>query len=147
MPLAILGIDTNILCYAMDPAYPEHRVCRKYLTELSSEKQVALNPTVVHETYHVLVYGQKWEPHETRTRLGAIIGHPSTVFFNQTRATCSVGLRIAEVEKIGGRDSLILANLLTNKVRQFLTHDRELKNIGSVSWRNSTIKITDPLEK
>lgn len=145
--MAIFGIDTNILCYAMDSAYPEHRVCRKYLTELSSEKQVALNPTVIHEAYHALVYGQKWEPHEARTRLGAIIGHPSTIFFNQTRATCSVGLRIAEINKIGGRDSLILSNLLTNKVSQFLTHDRELKDLGSVSWRNSVLKIVDPLEK
>jgi predicted nucleic acid-binding protein len=131
----------------MDPAYPEHRVCMKYLTELSPEKQIALNPTVIHEAYHVLVYSQKWEPQDARVRLGAIIGHPSTVFLNQTRATCTIGLKIAETKKIGGRDSLIISNLLTNKVSQFLTHDKELKELGSVSWRNSTLKIIDPLEK
>jgi hypothetical protein len=74
-------------------------------------------------------------------------GYPSTKFFNQTRATCTVGLRIAEIEKIGGRDSLILSNPTTNKVTQFLSYDRELKDLRSVSWRNSPLKIIDPQEK
>nr|MDO8097712.1 type II toxin-antitoxin system VapC family toxin [Candidatus Njordarchaeota archaeon] len=145
--MAIIGIDTNILCYAMDPAYPENKICKKYLTELSSNKQIALNPTVVHETYHVLVYGQKWEPHEARTRLSAIIAHPYTAFFNQTRTTCSIGLRIAVDNNLGGRDSLILASLVTNKISEFHTHDEELKNLGTVSWKKTTLKITDPLER
>jgi predicted nucleic acid-binding protein len=131
----------------MDPAYPENKTCRKYLTELSSAKQIALNPTVVHEAYHVLVFGQKWEPREAHTRLGAIITHPNAAFFNQTRTTCSIGLRIAEEKKLGGRDSLILSNFLTNRVSELHTHDKELKNLGSVSWKNTTLTIIDPLEK
>jgi predicted nucleic acid-binding protein len=55
--MPVFGIDTSILCYAMDPAYPENKFCRKYLTELSSERKIALNPNVSHEAYYVLVYG------------------------------------------------------------------------------------------
>jgi hypothetical protein len=30
----IVGLDTNIICYAMDPAYPEHEKLPKELTKL-----------------------------------------------------------------------------------------------------------------
>jgi predicted nucleic acid-binding protein len=143
--LPIVGLDSNILCYAMDPAYPESRICRKYLTDLSTGRQIALNPTVVHETYHVLIYSQKWEPSEARNRLQAIIKHPMIAFLNQTRTTSSVGLKIAEDNKIGGRDSLILSTYVTNKVTELHTHDKELTNLRRISWKNTTLKKIDPL--
>jgi predicted nucleic acid-binding protein len=147
MTLLIVGLDSNILCYAMDPAYPESRICRKYLIDLSPGRRIALNPTVVHETYHVLVYSQKWEPSDARNRLQAIITHPSIAFLNQTRTTSSVGLKIAEDNKIGGRDSLILSNYVTNKVTELHTHDKELTNLRKISWKNTTLNIIDPIEK
>lgn len=147
MKLPIVGLDSNILCYALDPAYSESRICRKYLSDLSPGRQIALNPTVVHETYHVLVYGQKWEPSDARTRLQAIITHPNVVFLNQTRTTSSIGLKIAEDNKIGGRDSLILSNYIINKVSELHTHDKELTDLRRISWKNTTLNIVDPLEK
>lgn len=145
--MPIVGLDSNILCYAMDPAYTESRVCRKYLTDLSPGRRIALNPTVVHETYHVLVYGQKWEPSDARNRLQAIITHPSIAFLNHTRTTCSVGLKIAEDNKIGGRDSPILSNCAINKVTELHTHDKGLTNLRKISWKNTTLNIMGPLEK
>jgi len=55
----LTGLDTNILCYALDPAYPEHKKLKNLLTNLSQENVVAINPTVLHETYHTLVFSQK----------------------------------------------------------------------------------------
>jgi predicted nucleic acid-binding protein len=52
----IAGVDTNILCYALDPAYPEHEKVADLLTSISPDNTLALNPTVIHETYHTLVF-------------------------------------------------------------------------------------------
>ena len=41
----ITGVDTNILCYALDPAYPEHEKLKNLLIRLSPENRVAINPT------------------------------------------------------------------------------------------------------
>ncbi|KPV63596.1 MAG: hypothetical protein AOA66_0728 [Candidatus Bathyarchaeota archaeon BA2] len=54
-----VGLDTNILCYCLDPAFPEHGKLKDLLLNLSSDNRVAINPTILHETYHTLVFGQK----------------------------------------------------------------------------------------
>ncbi|MCD6443910.1 hypothetical protein J7L70_02765 [Candidatus Bathyarchaeota archaeon] len=91
----LVGLDTNILCYSLDPAYPEHERLKGLLLNLSPEHRVAVNPTILHETYHTLVYGQKWVPSEAKRRLQMIIRHPYVLFFNQTKRTCIVGLNLA----------------------------------------------------
>ena len=58
----IVGLDSNVLCYALDPAYAEHEQVRDLLLNLSPENSVALNPTVLHEAYHVLVFYLQWFP-------------------------------------------------------------------------------------
>ena len=58
----IIGLDTNILCYSLDPAYPEHEKLRGLLLDLSPNNLVAINLIVLREAYHVLVFGQKWLP-------------------------------------------------------------------------------------
>ena len=63
-----IALDTNILCYALEPAYPEHRILKNLLLNLSSDNNVALNPTVIHETYHVLVFYLQWLPEEAARR-------------------------------------------------------------------------------
>jgi predicted nucleic acid-binding protein len=45
----IIGLDTNILCYALDPAYPEHEKLKDLLFNLSTENRLALNPTIIQE--------------------------------------------------------------------------------------------------
>ncbi len=44
----VAGLDTNILCYALDPAYPEHSKLKGLLLELSPDNRLALNPTIIH---------------------------------------------------------------------------------------------------
>lgn len=144
MPVAL---DTNILCFALDPAYPENEKARKLLTGLSPQKAVAVNPTVIHETYHTLVYGQKWVPHTAKERLQLLLAHPYVEFYNQTKRTSAVALNLAVQFSLGGRDSLILANCLVNKITRMLTHDSDLLKIERISWRRRSLRFDDPVAR
>jgi predicted nucleic acid-binding protein len=140
------GLDTNILCYALDPAFPENRECKRILLEASAESELAINPTVLHETYHTLVFDQKWVPSEARQRLVILLQHPHLEFYSQTKRVSLIALDLAARNRLGGRDSLILANYLAGKVPVFLTHDHGLLELAKVSWRGSTVEMQDPLE-
>jgi predicted nucleic acid-binding protein len=115
------------------------------LLSLSPEKAVAVNPTVIHESYHTLVYGQKFTRAEASNRLGLLLKHPYIYFLNQTRRTCQIGLDVADQYGLGGRDALILANYISGKVPVIYTHDRELIALQRVAWRSASIEIRDPL--
>jgi predicted nucleic acid-binding protein len=141
----LIGLDTNILCYALDPAYPENEKLRNLLLDLSPANRLALNPTIIHETYHTLVHSQKWFSNEAVKRLKMLLKHPYIEFFSQTRKTCTIALNLANQHKLGGRDSLIIANYLANKVPTIYTHDQELLNLKGVSWKNQHITFKDPL--
>ena len=143
----IVGLDTNVLCYSLDPAYPEHKKLKNLLLNLSSENIVAINPTVLHETYHVLVFSQKWLPSEAKRRLQMLLQHPYIRFYNQTKRTCNVGLSLAVEHNLGGRDALIIANFIVNKVPIMYTHDNELLSLKEISWREWTIRFIDPLSE
>jgi len=140
------GIDTNILCYALDGAFPEHKRAAELLRELSPEKPLAINPTVLHECYHTLVYAQRWLREDARTRLVSVVKNPNVSFFNQTKSISVVALSLAEKYTLGGRDSVILANFLTNRASEVLTHDSDLLDLKEVSWRGRKMMIRDPLE-
>lgn len=139
------ALDTNILCYALDNAYPENLRARKLLSGLSSQKTLVVNPTIIHETYHTLVYGQQWVPQIAKERIQLILAHPFVEFHNQTRRTTSVALNLAIKYSLGGRDSLILANCLVNKITKLLTHDTDLLNLKKISWRDRTLLFDDPI--
>lgn len=141
----IAGVDTNILCYALDPSYPEHESTAKLLTSLSSEKILALNPTVLHETYHTLVFYLEWLPQEASKRLILLLRHPYIEFLNQTQRTTIIALNISVKHNLGGRDALIVANLIANKVPVMYTHDREILKLQKISWKNANLIFKDPL--
>ena len=140
----IVGLDTNVLCYALDPAFPEHKGLSRLLVDLSSENVVALNPTVIHETYHVLVFYLEWVPEEAARRLSMLLKHPYVEFFNQTKKISRIALNLSVKHNLGGRDALITANFLANKVPTIYTHDRELLKLKKISWRNSRVTFKDP---
>jgi len=140
-----IGLDTNILCYSLDPAYPEHERLKDLLLNLSPENRVAISPTILHETYHTLVFGQKWVSLEARKRLRMLLQHPYVEFFNQTRKTCIIGLNLAIKLELGGRDALIIANFVANKVSTMYTHDEELLALGKISWKKLYLTFKDPL--
>lgn len=142
-----IGLDSNILCYSLDVDYPEHKYVKSLLISLSSNNILALNPTVLHETYHVLVFCAEWLPQEAARRLLTLLKHPYIQFFGQTRKITQIALNIAAKHDLGGRDALILANFLANKVPVVLTHDVDLLKLKRVTWKNSNIVFQDPLAK
>ena len=142
----IAGLDSNILCYAMDPAYPEHEKVSGLLQNLSPDNAVALNPTVVHETYHILVFYLKWFPQEAAERLTKLMRHPHVQFFNQTRKTTQIALQLSVKYGLGGRDALIIANFFANKVPIIYTHDDELIKLKKITRQDTHITFQDPLK-
>jgi predicted nucleic acid-binding protein len=141
----IVGLDTNIICYALDEAYPEHKELRDLLLNLTPENKVALNPTTLHEAYHTLVFGQKWVPQDAGKTLKMLLLHPHIEFFNQTKKNCILGLNLSVKHNLGGRDALIIANFLTNKVPVVYTHDQELLKLKKLSWKTFSVTFKDPL--
>ncbi len=141
----VVGLDTNILCYSLDPAYPENQKVGNLLLDLSPDNRVSINPTILHEAYHVLVFSQKWVPLEARRRLQLLLQHPFIEFYNQTKSVCVVGLHLAVRYGLGGRDALILANFLVNRVTTMYTHDQVLISRGEISWKGKRLSFKDPL--
>jgi predicted nucleic acid-binding protein len=141
----MIGLDTNILCYALDPAFPEHDNVKGLLSKMSAENIVALNPTILHETYHTLVFSLEWFPEEAAGRLSMLLKHPYVEFFNQTKKTTQIALNLSVKHNLGGRDAIIVANFLANKVPMIYTHDRELLKLQKLSWKNFSVTFKDPL--
>jgi predicted nucleic acid-binding protein len=131
-----LGIDTNVLVAYLDKDHPAHK-----RTERLSRQTVALNPTIVHEAYHTLVFKMKWTPHEASTVLIGASSDGDNLFINQTLTTTRIGLHIATRYGLGGRDALILANFLTAGISELVTLDDELINLKSVAYGRWTMSI------
>ena len=141
----IVGLDANILCYALDDAYPEHEILKDILLTLTAENKVALNPTTIHETYHTLVHSQKWLPQEAADALKTLLNHHNVEFYNQTRKICTIALNLSVQYKLGGRDGLIIANFLSNQTSSMYTHDKELLKLQKITWKNTNLTLKDPL--
>jgi predicted nucleic acid-binding protein len=140
----ITGLDANIVCYALDDAYAEHQVLKNLLLELTSENKMALNPTTIHEAYHTLVRSQKWLPEEAADALLTLINMPNIEFYTQTRKISTIALNIAVQYRLGGRDSLVVANFLANNTSRMYTHDKELLKLQVITYKNTTLTIKDP---
>jgi len=140
----IIGLDSNILCYALDNRYPEHKKVKDLLITLTQESIVALNPTVLHEAYHTLVYYSEWTPEEAARRLTALLRHPFIEFYNQTQKTTIIALNLVVKHSLDGRDALIVANYVANKISALYTHDKQLLNLQKITWKNTSLTFKDP---
>jgi predicted nucleic acid-binding protein len=141
----IVGLDANIICYALDDAYPEHEKLKGLLIDLSTENKIALNPTTIHEAYHTLVFSQKWTPEETADALRVLLKNPYIEFFNQTIKTSTIALNLSVKHNLGGRDALITANYIANKISILYTHDKQLLKLQKITWKNTILTYEDPL--
>ena len=75
--MAILnGIDSSILVFALDPDTEEHS---EAMNAIMSTSDLAMNPTVIHETYHTLVFKRKMQPKDARTKLRTLIKEKSSL--------------------------------------------------------------------
>lgn len=133
-----LGIDSNVLLAYLMPDHPDHNVTKRL-----TRKAHAVNPTVVHETYHSAVFKMKRRPdHTVRTLIDYM--HFS-LCLPITAATVEVGLRIALKHSLGGRDALILATyLLSRDVKTLVTMDKVLLALGEVRLGKKVLRISSP---
>ena len=122
-----LAVDSSLLVAYVDREHPQH----SKVSSLAS-RRVALNPTVVHETYHTLVFKMKWAPADAAEVLMEMLGDSHVLFLNQTKDTTKTGLKFAERYELGGRDALILATFVNPSVAEFVTFDKELLRLRRV---------------
>jgi predicted nucleic acid-binding protein len=140
--LGLKGIDSSILVYALDPQTKEHAMARDTVLSL---QDWAINPTVVHEIYHTLVFKRGMEPNDAKSKLRAVVKDRRTHFFNITKAISLYSLDLASEFNIGGRDSLIIGCYMTNGAEGMLTHDASLLVIGRLNFRGRQMIFRDPL--
>lgn len=133
-----LGIDSNVLIAYLIPEHPDHE-----LTKTLREESHAVNPTVLHETYHCCVHKLRRKPTDTVATLLDYIG--LAVCLAVDSATTKRGLKLALKHSLGGRDALILASYASStRVRAFITLDRSLLALEEVTIGRRTLPITRP---
>lgn len=54
-------------------------------------------------------------------------------------------MNLAVRHGLGGRDALIIANFIGNKVPMMYTHDGELLSLKRIVWKASSLEFKDPL--
>jgi len=143
----IFGVTSDILCYALDEAYPWHKKCAPLLQRLRRDFRIAISPTTVMETYRALVRSQKWRPAEARRRLGLLLQHPYVVFLNETERVCTVALALESRHDLGSKNSLVVAGLISNNIQTLLTGYEKLYSLTKIEWRGSSLSIRNPLKR
>jgi len=139
----LIGLDTNILVYALDPTFPEHMKAKNAILSLDGW---FINSTVIHETYHTLVYKRKMMPTDAKKKLIEFLGDKRTFFVNQTKLIAIFSLSLAVEYNLGGRDSLIIGCYLYNKINNMLTHDDEILKLKGLKFRGKSITFKDPIK-
>ena len=136
------GVDSSILVYALDPVTKEHAAARDAILSL---QEWAINPTVVHEVYHTLVFKRGLKPNDAKSKLKAVARDRRTRFFNITKKISLYSLDLASEFNMGGRDSLIVGCYMMNGAETMLTHDTGLLATSKVAFRGRLISFSDPL--
>jgi predicted nucleic acid-binding protein len=131
-----LAIDSNVLVAYLDGEHPQH----SRVSSLASCR-IALNPTVVHETYHTLVFKMKWSSTDAAETLAEMLDDTHVLFLNQTRDTTKIGLKFAEQYALGGRDALISASFVSPSVAEFRTFDKELIRLHRIEHGRRKLMI------
>ena len=139
----MIGIDTNLLTYALDPTFAEHARAKRAIL---SSGEWAVNAIVIHECYHSLVFGRKIAPTDTKLKIAEFLKDTRTSFLNLTRSSSLLALDLATKMNLGGRDSLILACYLQHNVPQIYSHDQDLVKLGKIAAKSKRTRIVDPLK-
>ncbi len=139
----LIGIDTNILAYALDPTFPEHSKAKRAI--LSSDGW-AINSTVVHECYHTIVSQRKISPVDSKLKIVELLKDSRTAFLNITRIMSLFSLDLATKTNVGGRDALIIGCSLYNNIPEIYSHDEELTKLEKVTYKERHTRIIDPIK-
>ncbi len=133
------GIDSNILVYALNKDLPEHLPCKELLINIVNGKELIGIPSIVFmECFHALVKAFKYKDVEVKKRLVAIIDSININVLDVSTSSILFAFEIAEKYRTGGRDSLIAASLLENKIQEIYSHDSDFDKI-------KLIKRIDPI--
>jgi len=135
-------VDSSVLVYAMDPTTNEHMKSRDAILK---HEGWAVNPTVVHEVYHSLVFKRKMTAEDASSKINAFVRDRRTRFLNITRAISVYSIDLAVRFSMGGRDSLIVGCYMHNGVDRLLTHDKELLKLRRIDFRDRRIVFEDPI--
>lgn len=133
-----LGIDSNVLIAYLIPEHPDH-ASTKGLTR----ERHAVNPTVIHETFHTSVFKLKRKPRQT---LRTLLDYMDLALCLPADArTVELGLNLAVKHSLGGRDALILSTyLLSKEVKSLVTMDKALLSLREVRFGKRILKISPP---
>jgi predicted nucleic acid-binding protein len=124
------GIDSNILVYALNKDLPEYLPCKKLLINIVNGKELVSIPSIVFmECFHALVRAFKYKEVEVKKRLVAIMDSKNINVLDISTSSILFAFEIAEKYKTGGRDSLIAASLLENKIQELYSHDTDFDKI------------------
>ncbi|MFX1554845.1 MAG: type II toxin-antitoxin system VapC family toxin [Promethearchaeota archaeon] len=133
------GIDSNILVYALNKDLPEHLPCKNHLINIVKGNELVSIPSIVFmECFHALVKAFKYKEVEVKKRLIAIIDSKNINVLDISTSSILFAFEIAEKYGTGGRDSLIAASLLENKIQDIYSHDSDFDKI-------KLIKRIDPI--
>lgn len=136
------GVDSSILVYALDPETKEHP---KAVRAVLSLQDWGVNPTVVHEIYHTLVFKRGMKPADANSKVKTLLRDRRTRFFNITKTISLYSLDLASEFNLGGRDSLIVGCYMMNGLEAMLTHDGAILQIEKANFRSHQITFHDPL--
>lgn len=118
------------------PEHPQHDKVKSL-----ANKNHAVNPTVIHETYHTCIFKLKRDQKETVKVLLSYM--KLALFLPITEKTTELGLKLALEHGLGGRNALILASYLSSKqVSKFVTLDQALLRIGQVKAGSKILGIS-----
>ncbi len=137
-----LGVDTNVLVAFLDKEHPDNPKTKI----LAKHRYNAVNPTIIHEAYHTLVYKQKWRREDAKTTLSDYIDLDTLLFLDQTKKITKLGLAIGAKYGLGGRDSLILANFISNSIKGMVTFDGEILNVKELLIAEKRLEIKLPMD-
>ena len=124
------GIDSNILVYALNKDLPEHLPCKELLINIVNGRELVSIPSIVFmECFHALVKAFKYKEVEVKKRLVSIIDSKNLNVLDISTSSILFAFEIAEKYRTGGRDSLIAASLLENKIQEIYSHDSDFDKI------------------
>lgn len=124
------GVDSNIIVYALNKDLPEHPPCKELLINIVNGNELVSIPSIVFmESFHALVKAFNFKETEVKKRLTAIIDSVNINVLDISTSSILLAFEIAEKYGTGGRDSLIAASLLENKIQEIYSHDSDFDKI------------------
>ncbi|RLI09083.1 hypothetical protein DRO42_05195 [Candidatus Bathyarchaeota archaeon] len=128
----MIFIDTNIWCYYFDARLPEHEYVIEPLRNTLKSEEIIVNTVIVMEVAHYLT--RNLDEKEAKEKIESFINlrNMKIVDFDKALVTLALELltRYAKSNRLGGRDSTILASLDRLKIKTLFTHDQNLKDLA-----------------